>query len=494
MISTEVPSSASSRFLSEWPPDLVGCVKVTRVDVDSALESLPENLLEARRALTRELGIDPGAEELQTIVKMAHDPAGLGAVHELSRLILTVRVVAERAFRELFDSRELDAANVTRAAELIPALLDCLNDLEHKVDTEAEGLEEAERTHLLQAANALPAQENLIAAAVVGPRLVQFASTGGEELRATIPSLTDGEVELIAAAREPDGLAEESVGRVCLRALALRTVMSDDLSAWDALGAEGVDAAEALAPAVECLKRDAAAYRVVSRLLQEQQDAAVMAGQRDFLEELRRAKQALFAVYLKVASALNAGTPVSHTGKSAEQKEAELKKLLARSAAVDALAKADRDKRVTKDEIYLDALKKMRPGKAEIETVPSVIDLRKERLRKTALGTVAGVLAVACMLIWVFVPGRDGTDLRVPVSELPDSLSVNKAVAVGPMLYAEVDSWIWNDLDKPERLARVNEIGSSARSRGFDTVYLTDEAKTDLAIWNATDGAALVQN
>ena len=69
----------------ETDPGLARSLAKVRAEIDRSLVAMADNKLEARRQITRELAIDPSAEQLQTMFKMAHDAVGLGPLKELSR-------------------------------------------------------------------------------------------------------------------------------------------------------------------------------------------------------------------------------------------------------------------------------------------------------------------------------------------------------------------------------------------------------------------------
>jgi hypothetical protein len=456
-----------------------------RDETDQVLAGLPDNKLEARREITRALGIDPSPEELQTIVKVAHEPPPSEIFRELAYTALAVRVLAHRELRELLDARGLDSARLGLAARLIPQLRRIANTLEREIDRNVEMLREQERDYLLRVGDSLiPSIDTLQAAEVLAPRLVEFASEcASGDPRRSIPSLSDEEAELIASALRPSGASCGDASRIRLNALALRTVINDDLDAWEGVSDEGVEVEAERQRILERLERDVTAYQVVSERLQQQQDTALVADLRDMADELRRAKQGLFSCYLKVSSVLKAGA----SGTDAPGVE----RLLDACAAADVTAEAERGRRVTREELYLDALNDVRKPAAEPAPELELTDPRTEKLRRTVLTVAAVVAGVLCVLAYVFLLPGGAANLELSPSELPPRLVPTRVVAIGSMLYAQVNSWIWEDLDDAQRVQRINEIGDSARMRGYETVYVTDENNRDLARWTVEEGAVL---
>jgi len=61
------------------------------------------------------------------------------------------------------------------------------------------------------------------------------------------------------------------------------------------------------------------------------------------------------------------------------------------------------------------------------------------------------------------------------------------------MMYVVVSHWSWDSMSDEERLGSVRALGLSAANKGYDTVYLVDEARQDLAMWSKDGGAQLKQ-
>jgi hypothetical protein len=465
--------------------------------VRRTLARLPENRLEARRRITRELGIDPGAEQLQSIVRLAHDPAAAEELGELGRRSLAVRIVADRELLDVFDARRLEPARLTRSAALIPGLLAEVASLEQALRRSTDVVGDAGRDFLLQVTGALlPAREPLLSAVVLLPPLQLLALALAEgDPRSRVPSLLDRDVEVLAALDADD---PQRSSRACVNAVALRTIMLKDLAAWNALAADA--SAEQRGRLLERLERERIAYRVVSDRLQQQQDTALVAGLHDFSEQLRAVKQDLFSTFLAVAGVLKdpAGSLVAPAGGADGAPGADLDRLLARCSEGDAEVEARRAERASDEELYLSALKNLNQRERPPEDVPvgpvdGAEQLRRERLRVRLLGAVAGLLLATCFALPFVVDFGGAGEPRIDVEELPTRLIPIQSIVVGPMLYVQISSWTWNDLDQAERIERVEELGQEARRRGLETVLLTDENDRDLAHWSRSRGVKLRQ-
>lgn len=489
-VSTRSPSTPSAAS----PLDIV------RGEVDALLANLSENKLEARRAITRDLGLDPSPEELQTIVKIAHEPPGSDYLEKLSRTALSVRVLADRTLRDLLDGALDDAPKLERAASLAPTLLQASDALAQAIDSRIETLGSEARDYLLRIGDSLiPAEDALISGTVIGTRLVLLAREGAQgDPCAVIPSLSADEAALIRSGLRAGESAGEASRRIRINALILRTIIVDDLENWNTAQDGSADGGEVRERLLRRLERDASAYHFLSGRLQDQQDTALVANLRGLADELRGAKQSLFSTYLKLSPILNKGAVRRKSGADPatdeDGKPENVQQLFEASVDADSAVESRRGERVTEDELYLDALKDMKRPTVEPELADELVfkDLRRERLRLRILGGIAALCLVGCVLVYGFMLGGAKASNEISAADLPPRLVPTEAVAVGPMLYARVNSWIWDDLDYEQRIAEVREMGIRARERGFESVYLTDENSRDLALWDETDGAELL--
>jgi len=502
MAMTETVQGRSSSPAAAAHPDLASVLDDLRAEIDGLLDRIPDNKLEARRTITRELSLDPTPEELQTIVRIAHEPTDSSDVVDLSRQALALRVLVEREMQEVLDPRALDAAKLTRIAGRLPRLIEVRNLLEGRVAACVETLAQADRKYLRRVVGILiPPRESLVAAAVLTPRLALFAKGVADgDLGSLRPDLTDEEIELIeTSARHED--ATERPARVCLEALALRTILADDLAAWQALRdapVSGYEAEEKQGKIVRRLEQGVTAHTVVSARLQVQQDTALVADLRGFVDKLRAARQDLFSVYRHAlatlregASEIEADDPMAGMPTSEEK----IEQLFRASASADAEAEARVGKSVTEEELYLGALKRMHGEGSEPELAAelTLADPRIERRRMRILILFAVLLFVSSAGLFVAMLTSRPATHDLAAAELPARLVVTKTIAAAPLLYAQVSRWVWEELGEDERAARVSDLGEEASSRGFDVVFLTDENSVELARWSRADGAQLIR-
>jgi hypothetical protein len=429
--------------------------------VDDVLAEMPESRLEARRVITREWGLDPTPDELQTIVKVAHDPsAQRGVQRELARAALAARVFVDRELRRLLECMPLDAAGIRETAETLPELSKAVEVLDDQLRSIGE--------------TAAPAAE------------------GEDEIRSVLPCLADSQVTMLASVAspepEPDREPARSSGpsRLCVDAAVLSAVIRSDLAL---LNQEGeADAFVEPQELLERMTRDKVAYHVVAGRLKQQQDTALLARLTDYAESLGTAQHNLVAAYQEMTAALSAAAP-EPTGGIVN----DLVHLLEESAAQDALADSQWSQRVTPEELYVDALKGVRPPQVTASPVfAPTYDPKRERLRIRVLSLIAAVLFAGCLGVWATRLGGKADPTAVPLTEMSDTLILDKAVSIGPMMYAVVSHWSWDNLSNDERLGSVRALGLSAANAGFDTVYLVDESNEELAMWSKDQGAKLM--
>lgn len=469
--------------------------------VDDVLSEMPDSRLEARRVITREWGLDPTPDELQTIVRLAHDPATQrGVQRELARAALAARIYVERELRRLLDGMPLDAKHIRKTAETLPDLSAAVEALDDQLRALGESAAQAERSFLQEVGRTLiPIHGALIAARVIAPHLERLAEAEGEEeIRSALPCLTDAEAAMLASVTSPEpGPDRRPAGsgnpsRLCVDAAVLSAVIRSDLAILDP-EREAVAAVEPQ-ELLERLTRDKVAYHVVAGRLKKQQDSALLARLTDYAETLGAARCSLSATYQGLAAALSPAAPGLIGGAEGQGAMVnDLRRLLEESAAEDALADSQWSQRVTAEELYLDALKGVRPP--QVTTSPVVAptyDPKRERLRIRVLSLIAAVLFAGCLGVWGTRLGGAENPAAVPLSEMSDMLILDKAVSIGPMMYAVVSHWSWDNRSDEERLGSVRALGLSAANAGFDTVYLVDESNEELAMWSEGEGAKLM--
>jgi hypothetical protein len=382
-------------------------------------------------------------------------------------------------------------------------LLEARGTWENEIYRQSEAVEDDEREFLLQIADALlPEAEPLISGTVLAPRLLSIVSVAESDPREAVKSLTDDDVQLIHEVWGRDSSSDGGIGPTAVAAVALRTVIEDDVALWRSLDDSepaGQEDSASRDELLQRLRRERTAYRHVSRLLQAHRGTALGAGLEGFVARLVGVQGRLFAAYLMLTPILNAhgegssDAEVDEPGAAADK----LDQLLRESAQLDALAHEAWSKQVTAEEVCLDALKGL---KNPTPPVPVRLHrskprgLRDPRVRMRVMLSVAAVLFVACVGIYGSQMLRGDADLRVPTSELPARLELIDAVALGSMLHATVSRWAWDELDPAERIEGVAELGARAAERGLSAVYLTDAQKHQLAVWTRKGGVHLTDS
>jgi len=455
-----------------------------RTDVDKALADLPPGLLPARRLIAREMQFEPRPEELQTIVKIAGFVSTSIVGYELPRQMLALRVLAERALRYHWDSRRLSADRLGHTAALIEDLLVARQQFQVDLTIDPDAMSQLaddERDFLLHVDDViLPPKERLEATSVLAPRLELLArqATGGE-LGKTFPGLNDDEIEMFDQAVHLDDDSPEGPSRICLDAVALRTVYEECQSLWEnSAEIDDTDFIEQLRDRIRSqLRKTESAYRVVSQQLQAQQDTAISASLDEFAEEVRGVKSKLFEVYLKTRPLM----------KDVDSRPA-------RRSLADTLAEAaDADERVSSkeklsEELFLDALTGLRQDDADAEPDmhPLAVAKRAYRRRLWRMAATSLVLALIALAVQLFAVERIPDPVDVALKEFQPSLSVIDAMPIGAMLYVKVSDW--ENLTVEETRIRTDEIGMLASSKGLTLAYVVSDSGRALAEWHPNGG------
>ena len=470
----------------------------SRIEVDRVLDELPNIRQEARRVITRDLSFCPDPEQLRMIDSMAHGRAGKGPLRESLRSILALRLVATQAVDELLDATTLDPQRIRRAGELMPPLTTAVRYMEEGVRANVKELPPDDRDCLLQTAQALiPSRESLITGAVLAPRLELLALAGAQdELKAAMPQLTDDDIALVHDFLSSETESTGGASRVCINALTLRTIIEDDLVSWEMLHGVSEGNPEATGSrewSLARLERDKIAYDILAEQLQTRQDMALTAGLGEFADELSRVKGELFASYLKLTPALRDASRSTSTDAGVESTaQLDMESLLEQCALADNVAEGQ--KKVSTDEVYLNALRGM-DGESAPPT-PRVVrehNLQKEKRRLRVMIGIAVTLAVIVVIQYgVRLREEPPQEVLLDVTDFPGKVLLSDAMAVGPMMYAQVSHFTWDALTEKRRQRRVEDLALIASDRGFEKLWLTDENQRDLATWSKTDGVELV--
>jgi len=460
-----------------------------RFKVDLVLSGLSQSLLEARLVITREFEFEPRAEELQAIVRLAADRASASLCDELPLRLLVARILLGQMQREFWDGSRLDAALLGEWTEQVPELLEHVRLLEREFASVAEGKRQVglpERDFLRQVARAVPLdREPIRAAGVLGPRLVQMTALRQvAELQAVARGLGESDARLFLRVGDAARLQGAEGSRCCLDALAMRSLLEDELHEWRAGDGPDTERDAFLAERLARFESLEAAYHHVSDRLQARQDAALTANLDAFAVEVRRIRGDLFGSYRNLATIVRHGGPAPQDEEqaraAAQRREAMLRQV------VEAEAAEAGQRTVSTDEVILDAMKRMREPDAAPEPRAGADTIHRERRRTLWLGTVAGVLAVAAAAVHLMLPAPLPEVLPIATVDFNPNTRIEKVESLGALLYSQVSDW--QELSTDRRLQKINEIGGVASKRGFEAVYVVDGHGEEVATWTRNGG------
>ncbi|MCP3980103.1 MAG: hypothetical protein GY716_12425 [bacterium] len=453
---------------------LAPLLNATGAELDRVLTGTPQNLLEARRWIVSELGFEPEAEILQTLVKIAANPWAEKRLDPVVRHLAALHMLAQRELSAFWDSTEWPSCH----AEAYPALLQQSQEAEAKLEallTQTEALEKADLALLQNVLSVFSVpRERLEATMLLAPelgRLRQAALAG--RLAEHAPRLGAADLALLRGELDgDDALAER------LRVVAMRSVIFSDL----ALDQKTITADER----TQRLERDRDTYQVLAAHLQVAQDSALQQGNDPLSQAVSGIQREVFSVYLKLTTALRGGDPQA----GAQPSATELESLRARVAAAEQEAQKVRSESVDPEQVVLDALTGMKDRRTRpAETMPDGYEqLQRERKTRFVLVAVAGALAVGVLVSFLLRTQSSGA-IEVTPADF-SIMAVSEAKPVGKMLYTRVTGW--SELALPERMDRVQEMGRLAAAKGFRLVYVVDHVGENVAVWSRQNGARLV--
>ena len=122
---------------------IVERMAAVRSEIDRVLDAMPDNRLDARRHITRELGLDPTAAELQAIEKVAHDELARGPARDFCRSALTLRLLVDREMRDLYETPSLNVEQLSNVEQLIPGIVDALSSFRREMAAHANAPDDA---------------------------------------------------------------------------------------------------------------------------------------------------------------------------------------------------------------------------------------------------------------------------------------------------------------------------------------------------------------
>lgn len=447
--------------------------------LDAWFRDLPPKKLDAKRFLADKAGFEPAAEVLQAACGIADGTIPAESAARV-RDLLALRYAVDIELAALFVPPRPAAATLERTIDLAPRLLDLR-------DRAAVALEQESDVVRRYGRPLLPDRDELVTAVVLAPRLLVSACAGGPgELLADAPSLTPSEAGLFfrVAAGEP------GVSRVCLDAVLLRTRLQDDRTAWESGGG---------AHLADRLDADRIAYHVVSARLQDDQDAALKARMEELAATIRDVQRSLFAEYRRVLPAIRgAASPAASDDAEvdAEAVAAAQAELIAKCAEAERAAEEIAKSRVSKEEVYLDALQGVSTPSAAPEIRPDQKDLRRERARRRLLLGIAGLCAVIAVAVNLVI-WKTGTTAGAPPpmptpADFESSAPVTAVDGFGDVLHARISRWTWDGLSADQRVRRVDLLASTALKQGYHSMYVSDDAGVELAKWSSTEGVEIL--
>jgi len=469
--------------------------RATRSEVDHVLGNVPSSLLEARRLITREMQFEPRPEELQAIVRIAGFSSTSVVCYEFPRQMLALRVLAERELGSYLGERRLCAEKLARSGAMIEELLTAGEQAQADLTVNAESMaiiSDAEREFLQYVMDvmAMP-KDKLAAAAVLVPRLefvAKLVSTGN--ISETFPGLNDHEIEMFNNAVHLDQDDTQSPARVCLEAVALRTIFNEYVSVWERSDyLEDAELIEQLQESIrEQLIEAETAYRFVNENLQVQQDEAIAASLENFTQELRNAKSKLFESYVKTQPMLRKPKAVEL---GAEGEKRSLAETLAEAEVADEQAVTQKQR---SEELYVNALTSLRQDRAagrDMSMHPLAVAKRRYARKVWLMASVAGILGIISIAVHWMLPTPVPEPVSVSLKEFRPSLGVIEAKPIGSMLYVRVTDW--DDLSVESTRFQASEIGELAAQKDLSLAYIVSISGQGLAEWHA-DGGVLVKN
>ena len=471
------------------PPVFEDLFYAMRREVDDVLANVPSSLLEARRMITREMQFEPRAEELQAIVKIANFTSTSVVCYELPRQLLVLRLLVERELGGHWSERRLCAEKLAHAAVLIEELLAATEQTQSDLSADAESMafvsdEERAFLHYVRDVMALP-KDKLHAAAVLIPRLEFIAkqvTNGNVEI---FPGLNDHEIEMFNQAVHLEDEDQQGPARVCLEAVALRTIFAEYLSVWERCGfLEDAELIEQLQQSIrEQLREAETAYRVVTKRLQVQQDEAIAASLEEFAKEIRTAKSKLFEAYIQTQPLLRQPQAVEF-GPEGETRS--LAQTLAEAEVADERAGAQKER---SEELYHNALNSLRQDRAagrDMNMHPLAVAKRRYKRKLWVMAGTVMVLAVIAVAVQWLLPASIPDPVSVSLKEFQPSLSVIDAKPIGSMLYVRVADW--ENLSVESTRIRTSEIGELASKKGLSMAYVVSTEGQGLAEWHVNGG------
>jgi len=473
-------------------------LKSAYCEVDQVLRSMPENSLEARRMITRDLRFEPRPEELQTIVKIAGVESDEPAVLELPRQMLALRVLAGRSLAEFWGPRELDPEKLRTSAGVLSELLGLAQQVDEAFDNlldveQSIGPDDRDFLHGVRQVLS-PKIEEVQAAVALAPILQRLGQADSvEEVRSIAPALTAEEARMFAGNNIGSIAGPSSPSRECLDALALRSLIQSDLAEWSSLSpeSENVRQVQACIIMIERLKMDRIAYHVVSDRLQKLHDEALLMRLQEFAEEMSAIKRQLFSAYVKLAPIVRNSNPLEAKLESGAG-SCSIEEMLSEAAVHEAAAAKTAAENQNTEEVCREALDEMSPGQRKRKAPMRGLGIgqrQSEQRRLYGLLGVATLILTAVITVHKMVP-KPPAPIQVGTMEFASAMILSEIKPVGSMMYAKVS--FWTQVKTEERLGKVEHLGELAAEKGFTAVYVVDEEGEPVARWSKERGSTVI--
>ena len=445
--------------------------------VEEVLATIPEGLAEARKIIVVSFWPSPRPEELQTLVKIAQDPASETVRAQACRMVLALRLMANRELDAFWSGMPTDTKQLRRHAAVLDGIRSSLAETRQDLTLAETGMGPlgVEDTELLRRTLAYlaPPPEPILSAVLLAPLIADILEAfEGDAPTEAVTTLSETEIQLLAS----EGSAGEFAAfrRCALDVAALRWMIQKMAAAWESQSANADTEEETLQALRGRAREQEQVYLHISHRLQRLQDDALMARRKaevDLLFQIRRplsASHATLAPVLQNIRALAqkevAGAEDGTTGVAIEDGEFE--------------------------QIFRDAVET--PGAPAGAAEPPLVKAdRKRRVRRIATMACAILgLGLVALGVRAFVPPPPPPPLEFsPADSI--SLRLSATESIGTMLYAQVTD-AWDSLTPAERTRQLTELSHTALDHGFLAIHLADQHRDPVADWDREHGVRLI--
>ncbi|MCZ6650005.1 MAG: hypothetical protein O7D35_04990 [Acidobacteria bacterium] len=499
---TDSPIEPAGSASAKSPAAIVCPLTETQARVESSLDELIANLPEDPEAATAHtavaLELRPQPELLRALHLLARPGTAQPLRGELLRKLVLLSLLVDKHLRELTRSSCIEPHSLGVASRSITTLIELVSALRQEFGTRILELHHHDSQQFNGLLRALmPATDRLHSYGLLISMLEPLAREAAAGRADKIVYLQRHEADLFTSALNRDHETGPA-GRVILDTVALRCGLQEALEEWNELAQSAP--AHPDSPHQQDSKRESRRQEMLARLrvgmsiynvllerIQYQQSATLSQGDKASFDHISSAQRLLFAVYSQIVGVVRNPDPIN------QQREDEVDSALQDFFTEAAAAEENASESQTEEEVYLEALTRMRDeeqGHAQV-TMTTGIDPRKQRRRRQILLAATAFLAVIAVGVNIAL-WKTGSHAHEPIlDEFAAAMPLDTAARMGPAMYAEIPAFNWNAMDLEERTRRVDLLGELAAARGFHAVILVDESRTDLAHWSREDGAVL---